>query len=87
MQPLYLSFLISTGLMQILHDWVREQRSQLPLHLIRFMAHLALFLRTSEYYTKVGVSDLSKIAWDRGAFIENNLFMLKKPYGLKRAYN
>ena len=75
--------------MQILHDWVREQRSQLPLHLIRFMAHLALFLRTSEYYTKVGVSDLSKIACDSGAFIENNLFMSKKPYrvhllGLKR---
>ena len=45
--------LFSTGLMKVLHDWVRQQRTQLPLHLIRFMAHLALFLRTSEYNTKV----------------------------------
>lgn len=40
------------GLMEALHKWVRQERHQLPLHLLRFMAHLALFLRTSEYNTK-----------------------------------
>ena len=41
------------GLMEVLYRWVTQERQQLPLHLIRFIAHLALFLRTSEYNTKV----------------------------------
>lgn len=40
------------GLMEVLYKWATQDRQQLPLHLIRFMAHLALFLRTSEYTTK-----------------------------------
>lgn len=46
------------GLMGVLYKWVTQERQDLPLHLIRFIAHLALFLRTSEYNTKEEYSNL-----------------------------
>ena len=46
--------LISTALIEEIYEWVKDDNMRLPRHLLRFNAHLILFLRTVGVCTKVG---------------------------------
>ncbi|XP_071089771.1 nuclear pore complex protein Nup107-like [Haliotis cracherodii] len=40
------------ALIEVMYNWVRRDRQKLPPHLVRFMAHLVLFLRAIGHSTK-----------------------------------
>ncbi len=44
-----------SALIESMYSWVRQDRQSLPPHLVRFMAHLVLFLRNIGHSTKVNI--------------------------------